>query len=129
MMIYYITAVFILTIGLLILMPVYLFEQVGAQLISPNTGSSSLPSNTGPRVTSPPPSNTGPRVTSPLFSGTLAPSIQLKSSIFEDLAKCISARTCRPTMGSVGDDRIIGGNGSNVIMGLEGKDIIRGGHG
>ncbi|MFL6408727.1 MAG: calcium-binding protein [Nitrososphaeraceae archaeon] len=128
-MIYYITVVFILTIGLLILMPMYFFEQVGAQLISPNTNASSPPSNTGARVTSSPPSNTGTNVTSSPPSGTLAPSIQLKSSIFEDLAKCISARTCRPTMGSVGDDRIVGGNGSNVIMGLEGNDIIRGGSG
>ncbi|MFL6347006.1 MAG: calcium-binding protein [Nitrososphaeraceae archaeon] len=118
MIYYYITAVFILTISLLILMPVYFFDQVGAQLISPNTSASSPPSNTGTSVTS-----------SSLPSGTLAPSIQLKSSIFEDLAKCMSARTCRPTMGSVGDDRILGGNGSNVIMGLEGNDIIRGGSG
>ena len=113
MMIDYLTGVFIVTIGFLILMPMYFFEQVGAQLISPNIDSSS--SNTGASVTSSPP------------SGTLAPSIQLKSSIFEDLAKCMSARTCRPIMGSVGDDRIVGGNGSNVIMGLEGNDIIRGG--
>src|SRR6187200_2915447 len=118
MIYYYMTAVFILTILLLILMPVYFFDQVGAQLISPNTSASSPPSNTGTSVTS-----------SSLPSGTLAPSIQLKSSIFEDLAKCMSARTCRPTMGSVGDDRILGGNGSNVIMGLEGNDIIRGGSG
>ncbi|HEY6537306.1 MAG TPA: calcium-binding protein [Candidatus Nitrosocosmicus sp.] len=54
---------------------------------------------------------------------------QIKSTIFTELSKCIISGACRPLMGSEGDDRIQGGNGSNVIIGLEGNDIIRGGTG
>jgi len=48
---------------------------------------------------------------------------------FGELAKCIAAGTCRPIIGSEGDDRIQGGNGSNLIIGLAGNDIIHGGTG
>src|SRR4051812_36598317 len=125
-MIYFITAAFSLAIGFLIFVPMCIFEQVGAQLLSTPSlptmnSSSSLPTMNSSS------SNTAARVTSAPTRGTLVPSTQLKASIFEDLARCISAHTCRPTIGSVGDDRIVGGNGSNVIMGLEGNDIIRGG--
>src|SRR2546423_15331344 len=124
---YYTTIMFTITLGLL--MPLYLFERVDAQT-SPNLNSSS---STGTRVTSTlsPRSNssssTGARVTSTPSSGTAAPPIQLKTTIFADLAKCISARTCHPIMGSQGDDRIEGRHGSNVIIALGGNDIIRGG--
>jgi RTX calcium-binding nonapeptide repeat (4 copies) len=118
-MIYFITAAFSLAIGFLIFVPMCIFEQVGAQLLS----TPSLPTMNSSS------SNTAAKVTSAPTRGTLVPSTQLKASIFEDLARCISAHTCRPTIGSVGDDRIVGGNGSNVIMGLEGNDIIRGGPG
>jgi RTX calcium-binding nonapeptide repeat (4 copies) len=105
------TIAFILAFGLLV--PTYFFEQAAAQG-SPNPNSSS---------------NTGTKVISTPSSSTPAPPIQLKTTIFADLAKCISTRTCRPIMGSEGDDRITGDNGSNVIMGLGGNDIIRGGTG
>jgi hypothetical protein len=48
---------------------------------------------------------------------------------FAELAKCLAAGTCRPIIGSEGDDRIQGGNGSNLIIGLAGNDIIHGGTG
>ena len=48
---------------------------------------------------------------------------------FTELAKCLAAGTCRPVIGSEGDDRIQGGNGSNLIIGLAGNDIIHGGTG
>jgi Ca2+-binding RTX toxin-like protein len=48
---------------------------------------------------------------------------------FGELAKCLAAGTCRPIIGSEGDDRIQGGNGSNLIIGLAGNDIIHGGNG
>jgi Ca2+-binding RTX toxin-like protein len=41
---------------------------------------------------------------------------------FAELAKCLAAGTCRPISGSEGDDRIQGGNGSNLIIGLAGND-------
>ncbi|MDQ6723669.1 MAG: hypothetical protein M3Z01_05325 [Thermoproteota archaeon] len=94
---------------------IYFFQQVNAQTISPIVNSTS--STGGAKVISLPPSSSGKPV----------PPIQLKSTIFSDLAKCISSRTCHPVMGSEGDDRITGGNDSSIIMGLGGNDIIRGG--
>ena len=48
---------------------------------------------------------------------------------FAELAKCLAAGTCRPIVGSEGDDRIQGGNGTSLIIGLAGNDIIHGGTG
>jgi RTX calcium-binding nonapeptide repeat (4 copies) len=48
---------------------------------------------------------------------------------FAELAKCLAVGTCRPIVGSEGDDRIQGGNGSSLIIGLAGNDIIHGGTG
>ena len=124
----YMAIAFILVFGLV---PMYFFQQVGAQA-SPRSNSSS---STGASIISTPASRTNPSsstgasIISKTPSGTLSPPIQLKTTIFENLSKCIQARTCHPIMGSEGDDRIIGDNGSNVIMGLAGNDIIRGGTG
>lgn len=95
---------------------IYFFDQANAQTSTPIGNSSS---NTGAKVISLPPSS----------SSKPSPISQVKSTIFADLANCISSRTCHPLMGSEGDDRISGGNGSNVIVGLGGNDIIRGGTG
>jgi Ca2+-binding RTX toxin-like protein len=118
------TIAFILTLGLA---NIYFFEQVDAQSSSNSTGSKviSTPSTSH--------SNTESKVTSslsnfPANNGHVNLA-QIKSTIFNVLAKCIQARTCSPLMGSEGDDRIQAGNGSYVIIGLGGNDIIHGGTG
>ena len=132
---YYTGAASIITIVFFVYMSMYFFGEAQGQnsslLSPPNT--SSLSTNAGPPSSNarPPsaPSSTGASVISSPPSGSLSSPIQLRTGVFEDLAKCLQQQTCRPVMGSVGDDRIVGGNGSNVIMGLEGNDIIRGGNG
>ncbi len=113
----YLAIAFVLTFSLV---NMYFTGQVEAQTSLPYQNSSS---NTEAKVISLPPPTSSSGKTSP------APLFQIKSSIFTDLAQCLSTRTCHPLMGSVGDDRISGGNESNVIIGLGGNDIIRGGTG
>jgi hypothetical protein len=122
--------VFILSLAVV---NMYFSNQINAQTSpSPSPPSSS---NGAKVVSSPPSSSNGAKVASSPSSTSTSSSNkpvslgQLKSSIFADLAKCITTQVCRPLMGSEGDDRITGGNGSNVIIGLGGNDIIHGGTG
>ncbi len=121
------TIAILLTIGITNL---YTFEQAFAQQSTSSNGS---------KVTSEPHSHTTPAsnngatvISTPPHSSSSNGHIniaQIQSAIFTALAKCFQSGACRPLMGSEGDDRIQGGNGSNIIIGLGGNDIIRGGNG
>src|SRR5918911_32787 len=104
---YYTGAASTITIVFLVYMSMYFFGEAQGQnsslLSPPNTSSPST--NAGPPSsnTRPPsaPSSTGASVISSPPSGSLSSPIQLRTGIFEDLAKCLQQQTCRPVMGSV----------------------------
>jgi hypothetical protein len=75
--------------------------------------------------------NTAPPPITTLTTKAISTTQRTKNlqTTFGELAKCLAAGTCRPIIGSEGDDRIQGGNGSNLIIGLAGNDIIHGGTG
>src|SRR5919112_6137398 len=84
---------------------IYSFNNIYAQLLTPNTINSS---DEGPRVIN----VQNQSSSSPSSSEKQSSLGQLKSAIFSDLANCIASKECRPIMGSEGDDRIIGNNDS-----------------
>jgi hemolysin type calcium-binding protein len=120
--IYYLAFMFVLIFSI-----INAFETVVAQFSSPINSSS----NIGAKVQSTLPLSlpSSPATVAPLNSKQHLTISEIKSEIFSDIAKCISNRTCHPIMGSEGNDRITGGNGSAILIGLGGNDIIRGGTG